>query len=151
MSGQGASRSIAPDLAGALLAVCLGAYAIYETKDMSDLGAVFPTAAGTLCILGGVALTLLAFKNRSRPSDLTLERPDWPRMVALSVVLLAWAVLLKPLGFIISSLVGMTAVVWLTWRGAATVKAVVVHAVALAILMVGFYSLMVFVLRIAVP
>ena len=73
------------------------------------------------------------------------------RFLGTSVILVAWAFLLKPLGFILCAALACPLLALLAMRERMSVKAIALHVVAGAVLIFGFYLLMAEVLRLSVP
>ncbi|WP_420346119.1 tripartite tricarboxylate transporter TctB family protein [Pelagibius sp.] len=160
------------DLLAAALALGLGVFALSRTGEMSELGAVFPRTAAILLILAALGLALRSLLRRRStapeaaepaPSQSASEGPavstevleaprvDRPRLAGIALTLLAWALLLKPLGFLVTAAVGLVAVGLVTYRERMSLTAALLHVLAGAVLVGGFYSLFVWVLKIAVP
>lgn len=137
------------DLAGAGLALALGAYALTGTAEMSELGSVFPTTAAVVLILSGLGLALRALllpPGKAAPAAL-----EWRRALGLAVVLVAWALLLKPLGFLPTTGLGVVAVGLVTWRERLIAFSLALHLVAGAGLILLFFTLFRYVLRVPLP
>ena len=151
-------RPIAAAVAAAALAAVIGLYALTGTASMSALGSVFPITAAVM-LLVCAALLLIRTWWRSRRGVTAPERSatdssaagSTARFVGTGAVLLAWAVLLKPLGFLLTSAVGCALLVLLVRRERMGPRSILLHAVAGAALVGGFYLLMVEVLRLSVP
>ena len=155
------------DLLAAALALGLGVFALSRTGEMSELGAVFPRTAAILLILAalGLALRSLLRQRRAAATDpapksegpevstevLEAPRVDRPRLAGIAIALMAWALLLKPLGFLVTAGLGLAAVGLVTYRERMSLTAALLHVLAGAVLVGGFYSLFVWVLKIAVP
>lgn len=138
----------APDIIAAAIALTFGAYALYEARTMSDLGAVFPVTAAIVLIAGATAILALGFM---RPANRQTAPPtEWKRFAYAVITLFAWAVLLKPLGFVITSALGMLAITLAARREPMAAKAAV-HALNGIILIGAFYAVMRYLLKIAVP
>jgi len=153
------------DLLAAALALGLGVFALSRTGEMSELGAVFPRTAAILLILAALGLALrsllrqrqaAATEPKSEGPEVSTEvleapRVDRPRLAGIAIALMAWALLLKPLGFLVTAALGLAAVGLVTYRERMSLTAALLHVLAGAVLVGGFYSLFVWVLRIAVP
>ena len=111
------------DFAVAILAILLGGYALSQTGEMSELGAVFPTTAAICLIAAGLALALRSIMRRhyTAPSS---GQIDWMRLAGLAPVLAGWALLFKPLGFIVSAALGMTLIALLSARSRISLSAI---------------------------
>ncbi len=157
-------RPILSAILACLVAAIVGVYALLGTASMSPLGSVFPTtAAVTLLIAAALLLAralLAAHKGQAMPGadpELATRLPSGGRRgVALrflgtGVILLAWAWLLKPLGFILCAAIGCAALAVLAVRERMSVKAIMLHVLAGAVLILGFYLLMAEVLKLSVP
>lgn len=79
------------------------------------------------------------------------QRISWPRWIATVATLVAWALLLRPLGFLAASTLGMLALAVATGRDSLSFGRVARHLVVFAALLFGFYAIMRYVLLIAVP
>ena len=141
------------DLLAAILAIAIGALALWGTGSMSSLGSVFPTTAATVLIGAAVLLALRALVlRRSRMPEARMPpRAEWWRAAATAALLLGWALLLKPLGFLVTGAVGLLVLAVIVRREPMAPRAAALHALAGAVLLVGFWLLMTQVLRLAVP
>lgn len=86
-----------------LVFVVTGLLAIYYSRDFSALGAVFPltiAAAMIVLCLVYVAVALLRPINIEKP-----QAGSAGRRIALAITMLAWALLLEPVGFLLTSIV----------------------------------------------
>ena len=97
-----------PDLPGALgsvLAIGIGAGAIWASRDYSPLGAVFPRSVGVLLIaLGVLYLVFVALGRTTAPRALD---GSMGRRGAVAAIMLGWGFGLEPLGFLGSSAIAM--------------------------------------------
>lgn len=153
MSAGTARPSAMRDLLAAGLALLVGAGALWGTAGMSNLGSVFPTAAAAVLIGAAVLLAArtLIVGPTVPPEARVPPRPEWWRLAAAMAILLAWALLLKPLGFLVTSAVGMALLGPVVRREPMGTRAVLLHLAAGTVMLVGFWLLMARVLRIAVP
>jgi hypothetical protein len=156
-----APRASAPhDAAGtavALVLAAIGGVAIWQARDYSTLGQVFPMAiAGAmvvLCLLV-VARNLL---TRHAPPEIAADEPGGAaggsnlRRVLLLVVMTVWVVLLPVLGFYVASLLGFLGAMAVAIHDRPRPREAVVMGIAATFLPLGFWLLMVEVLRIPVP
>ena len=138
------------DLAAATLAIMLGGYALSQTGEMSELGAVFPTTAAICLIAAGLVLALRSVMRRHYTVT-SSGQIDWMRLAGLAPVLAGWALLFKPLGFILSAALGMTLIALLSARSRINYSVIGLHIVAAAALISGAYLLFTQVLKVALP
>ncbi|NIA67975.1 hypothetical protein HBA54_05160 [Pelagibius litoralis] len=141
------------NLIAAGIALALGAYALSQTGEMSELGAVFPTTAAIVLIIAALALALRVVLRGGKAAEQqsVWSGLEWPRLVGLSITLLAWALLLKPLGFMPAAALGLLAVGVITYRERMGLKALALHLLAGGALLAGFYGLFSVVLRVPLP
>jgi len=143
-----AQRDIRGIVASLVFAV-IGILAIYYSRDFSALGAVFPrtiaAAMIVLCVVY-VAVALL------RP--ITIERPQpgsAGRRVALAITMLAWALLLEPVGFLLTSIVCFAAALVIANYDRWTPRLAVAYA-AVGILVLGsLYGIFSYLLLVPFP
>ena len=157
--------SAAPDaarVAAAGLALAVGVAALWGTRSMSTLGSVFPTTAAAVMILAALGVLLRALLGARRAGaearaggEGALAPPrapgSTPRFIGAAVAIVLWALAFKPLGFVASGALGLLAFGVLSWREPMSAKALALHLAAGAAILLGFYVLMVEVLRLAVP
>lgn len=98
------NRFLHRDLVPAIGLFAIGGYALWEAREMSVFGAIFPQLAGAGLVLGAVALAVRAtvFAPDVPPNEGTLGRP-----ILMLASLLGWAILLPVLGFVPTSLIGV--------------------------------------------
>jgi len=93
---------------GAVVFIIVGALAIYYSDDFSPLGAVFPrTIAAAMIVLSAVYIVVALLKREvpeAQPAGSAARR------VLLAITMLAWALLLDPLGFLSTSIVCYAAI-----------------------------------------
>lgn len=156
MARRGPVHDPAGTVTAALLAV-LGGAVIWQARGYSTLGKVFPTAiAGAMVVLcvALVARNVLAGRRGSLrgadeaggPSD----GSNW-RRAALLAVMAAWIALLPVLGFYSASLLGFLGCMAVAIHERVGRAEAAALAVATLVLPLGFWLLMVEVLRIPVP
>ena len=133
-------RILASDLIAATIATALGAYALFEARGMSTLGAVFPITAAIVLLAGGVAILVLSLTRSKTPA--VARGTEWGRFVWTVGVLFAWALLLKPLGFMVTSAIAMLLLMLATMRKRLTLKEVFAHAATGLILIAAFLFVM---------
>ncbi len=97
------NRVLHRDLIPAIGLFIFGSYALWEAREMSVFGAIFPQLAGGGLVLGALTLALRAvvLAPVTTPAKGTLLRP-----ILMLASLFGWSVLLPVLGFIPTSLIG---------------------------------------------
>ena len=170
MTERRAVRDPAGTATAALLAV-LGGAVIWQARGYSTLGKVFPIAiAGAMVVLclALVARNVLAGRRAPRhavgepadaegagtpagtPAGAPARGSNW-RRAALLAVMAAWIALLPVLGFYAASLAGFVGCMAVAIHERVGRREAAVLAVAALVLPLGFWLLMVEVLRIPVP
>lgn len=134
---------------GSLLAIAVGAAALWHSADFSMLGAVFPrTIAGLLILLGVVYLGMVALGRAKGGGRLQGSNV---RRAALAVVMLAWAFALVPLGFLLSSAIAFLLLMVIANHDGWTPGRAVGYVAAGAIVLGGLYTLFKIVLLVPLP
>jgi hypothetical protein len=147
----------AADLPGAFVAVILlgiGLYAVWTSFQMTMLGAIFPrTIGGVLVALSviqiGLSLTGRGGQASGEGGDTSLD--GLGRRIALAAIMIAWAILFPVIGFVATSLVGVIALIFVAEHERTTPLMWLVRIILVALMVGGFYWLMVRVLYIPMP
>ena len=148
------TRPAAPghDIAGAVgsaIAIALGTAALWSAREFSSLGAVFPRTISILMILLGLLYLGMVFAGRTRRAP-PLQGSRW-RRGAVAAVMLAWAFLLVPLGFLGSSAAAIAALLAIANHDRWTLRTVIGYGAASAFVLGGFYVLFKLVLLVPLP
>lgn len=104
------------DRAGSVLLLAFVGALFAQRSYMTPFGGIFPDLV--MAILAGLVLATLVLSFTSRPamrdSSSEGEKASAPagrrRMAVVGVVLLAWGILLRPLGFALTGVLGFTAI-----------------------------------------
>jgi hypothetical protein len=140
------------DLAGAVgvaLLIVVGALALAASAEFSKLGAVFPRAIGASLIALGLAyLAMFALGRTPRSARIAGSNL---RRGAVAVVMLCWAFALAPLGFIASSIGGVTALLVIANHNRWTPRTVFVYGASAALVLAALYLLFAELLKIPLP
>jgi putative tricarboxylic transport membrane protein len=134
---------------GSVIAVAIGGAALWNARDFSPLGSVFPRTISILMILLGLLYLGLVFKARTRRMP-PLEGSRW-RRVAVAVVMLAWAFLLVPIGFLGSSAAAIAALLVIANHDPWSPRTVLGYGAAGAFVLGAFYVLFKLVLLVPLP
>lgn len=128
----------------------LGIWALYETREISELGAVFPkTVAGAMIVF---SIAYIGYELLRPSLERALTQPEsTPRRILLVVVMLGWVALMPVVGFIASSAVAFALIIIVanydTW-GRSRILAYSITAVGVV---GGFYALFVYALKVPLP
>ena len=134
---------------GSLVAIALGAAALWYSAEFSMLGAVFPrTIAGLLIVLGAAYLAMVALGRTHGGSRLEGSKL---RRVALAAVMLGWAFALVPLGFLLSSALAFVLLMVIANYERWTAGRLLAYLLSGAVVLGGLYGLFKLVLLVPLP
>lgn len=135
---------------GACVLVMLIALGVFRAAaDFEMLGAVFPRAiASLLMVLAGLYIVLALKRPSPRPAP--VEGSRWRRL-AMFVVMLAWALLLEPLGFLTTSLACYAAALLIANYDRWTARMTLAYASVGLVILVGLYVLFSQILMVPLP
>jgi putative tricarboxylic transport membrane protein len=127
----------------------IGGLAIYYSREFSPLGAVFPrTIAAAMIVLCAayIAVALLRTINIEKP-----QPGSATRRIALAITLLAWALLLEPVGFLLTSIVCFAATLVIANYDRWTPRLAVVYAAVGILVLATLYGVFSYVLQVPFP
>ncbi|MBY6109168.1 tripartite tricarboxylate transporter TctB family protein [Halomonas sp. DP1Y21-3] len=152
-----ASEYLLPTLFVAGAALCL-----WETREMSQLGAVFPAVISLVVIVAGLLrLGQLGLRgvvaNHERGSDPSSDASSspgsgsTPRRLALVGIMLAWALALPWLGFLLTGLASFVGLMVVAQYRRWHPRRLAGHLLTGAVLVAFFYALFALVLNVPLP
>lgn len=127
--------------------ILLGAYALWETREMSALGSVFPRAIGSAMIVFAAADMVWSWL-RPRLGERPL-RGSMPRRLLLVSIMLLWALLLEHVGFLVTSVLASLLLLLVAHHGRWTPARASGYALGTLAVVGGLYC--VFALGLGVP
>lgn len=140
------------DVASAVSCIALiiiGLAAIYWANDFSMLGAVFPRVAAGLMVALSCLYLVIAWMRP--PARRTHEPGSSARRLAVMVVMLAWAFLLEPLGFLVSGILAFAALLVVAHFDRWTARIVILYGLAGLIVLGSLFSIFKFALQVPLP
>ena len=144
-----------PAIVFGALFVVIGVMAYVQTKDMSAMGSVFPSALAAALVLLSIILIVFQIGRLRAPSNTPDAgaggKPSSARRAAAVVVLLAWAFLMPVVGFFTSSLVAFLILTGIASFEPLKPRTVAVYALFAAVIVGAFCLLMVQVLNLRMP
>lgn len=143
------ARADLPGALGSACAIAIGAAAIWASRDFSDLGAVFPRSVGVLLVVLGALYIAFMLLGRTRRG--AALGGSFVRRAAAALVMLGWAFLLGPLGFIASSGAAMAALLVIAHHGRWTPRQALYYGGAAGCVLIGLYALFKFALQVPLP
>ncbi len=134
------------------LFVLLGAYALWDTDEMSPLGRVFPfTIASTMIVLALIYIGYALLRPGLPATPEAKAAESTPRRIALVVVMFAWVAAMPWLGFAAAGLGGFLLLAAVAHHDRWTrVRLLTYPLVGLAVV-AGFYALFAFALQVPLP
>ena len=140
------------DLASAvscLALIAIGLAAMYWANNFSTLGAVFPlVVSGLMVALSCLYLVMTWLRPTARR---THEAGSGIRRFGVMVVMLAWAFLLEPLGFLVSGIVAFAALLVVAHFDRWTARIVLLYGLAGVVVLGTLYSVFKFALQVPLP
>ena len=134
---------------GSVLMVIIGAAAFWNARDFSALGAVFPRTISALMIALALLYLVLVLTGRTRRAE-PAGGSIW-RRAGVAVVMLAWAYLLVPLGFLGASAAAIVALLVIANHNPWTPRTVLRYGTAAAFVLATFYVVFKHVLQVPLP
>ncbi len=138
-----------PGIIASLVFAAIGIVAIYYSREFSALGAVFPRTIAAAMIVLCVVYVAVALM---RPIKIEKPQPGSAgRRIALAITMLAWALFLEPVGFLVTSIVCFAAALVIANYDRWTPRLAVAYA-AVGILVLGaLYGVFSYVLQVPFP
>jgi hypothetical protein len=136
-------------IAGAAVAIAVGALAWYHAKEFSAMGAVFPRTVAAAMMIFAIVYIAVSILRPSAPA--TPPKGSTWRRVALVAVLVAWSVLLERVGFLATSIACFAAILVIANYDRWTPRSAATYAVAGAAVVGGLYAIFRFVLQVPLP
>ncbi len=140
------------DMRGVIASVgvfVVGVLVIMASSEFDALGAVFPRAIATLMMVLAVCYVFFALRRPSRGVQIPAGS-QW-RRVAMFGVMLAWALLLEPLGFLATSLLCYGAALLISNYDRWTPRMALLYCGSGAVILVGLFLLFRLVLQVPLP
>lgn len=130
--------------------IACAAFSLWEARNMSQLGAVFPVVISAVIMVAGIA-RLIQLSLHSVMTTSPSSRGSTPRRAMLVVVMLGWAVTLPWLGFLVSSLVSFVALMLIAQYQRWYPRRLAGHLLVGACLVGCFYALFALLLNVPLP
>lgn len=131
-----------------LLALALAA--LWQSRDFSSLGAIFPRAIGAVLLLACVITLWRVLRGRTRPARGLLQEGVL-RGVLLIVIIALWIALLEPAGFRVAGIVAYLLLALVTVREPLTIGRVARYLLVAIAFVVAFELLFVHALKVPLP
>lgn len=138
-----------PSIIGAAAFTVVGILAIYYSSEFSPLGLVFPrTIAVFMIVLSAVYIAVALLRPAAAPLQ---QRGSALRRTLLGTSMLAWALLLRPVGFLTTSIVCYALILVITNYDRWTPRRAVIYAASGIAVVGGLYAIFAYVLQVPFP
>ncbi|MFT5590991.1 MAG: putative tricarboxylic transport membrane protein [Bradyrhizobium sp.] len=132
-----------------VLFIVLGAAAYLAADDFSMLGSVFPKTISALVVVFSCLWLVLSW---IKPRDVVRNvNGSVVRQVAVGLIMLAWAFLLEPVGFLACSVVAFALLLAVAHYGSCSRKLLLLYVAATVVVTGGLYLLFMTVLNVPLP
>ncbi len=147
---QSTSRTDAGAVAVAVLLMLVAVAALWESREFSAMGAIFPRTIGTALLVAGAVSLWRSLRGRA-PMSRGIPRDGAMRSLLLVLVLVAWIAMLERVGFAVAGVVGFVALAAITEREPLTVARLARYLVVGVLVVIGFQLLFVQGLKVQLP
>ncbi|EGF30839.1 hypothetical protein IMCC9480_696 [Oxalobacteraceae bacterium IMCC9480] len=136
-------------LVACVLFIVIGVAAFMAADDFSMLGAVFPKTVSALIVFFSSLWLVLSW---IKPRDVTRHVDgSVVRQVAVGLIMLAWAFLLEPVGFLVCSVVAFVLLLAVAHYGSCSRKLLLLYGVATVVVTGSLYVLFTTILQVPLP
>lgn len=148
------ANSVAPardyrGMLGSAVLIVVGLLALYHSGEFSPLGSVFPRTVAIAMIVLSAVYIAVGWLRPKAPAPLAMGSV-WRRL-ALAATMLAWAVLLEPLGFLASSVLAYAALLVIANYDRWTPRSAVIYVAAGSLIIGALYWVFRFGLQVPLP
>lgn len=133
-----------------LLFIGIGGVCLWQSQDMSQLGAIFPVTIAIVVIIAGL-LRLAQLVVRGVLSNTERDKGSTPRRVLLVVVMTAWALVMPWAGFLLTGLASFVTLMMIAQYEAWTPRRLMGHLLTGVVLVAFFYALFALLLNVPLP
>jgi len=134
----------------ATLLLILGAAALWESREFSALGSIFPRTIGIVLLIACMITLWRTLRGRTRPSR-GLFPDGWVRGVLLMAVMSLWIALLEPVGFVVAGVVAYVLLALITEREPMTLWRFLRFVLVAAAFVIAFQVIFVHGLNVQLP
>jgi len=132
------------------LLLIIAAAALWQTRDFSPLGSIFPRTIGIVLLIACV-ITLWRTLRRRAPMSRGLARDGWVRGAALILVMALWIALFEKVGFVAAGIAAYVALAIITERDPLTLRRLVRFLLVAVAFVVVFQLVFVQGLKVPLP
>ncbi len=134
----------------AALLIAVAAAALWQSRELSPLGAIFPRTIGAAMLLAGGIVLWRALRGLA-PETRGLPREGAVRGILMVGVTAAWIALLERAGFAVAGVVAFFLLALITDREPPTVRRLLGFIVVSLVVVIGFQLLFVHGLKVQLP
>ncbi|EPC00417.1 hypothetical protein L861_14180 [Litchfieldella anticariensis FP35 = DSM 16096] len=133
-----------------ILFIALGSLFIWQSRDMSQLGSIFPVTIAVVTLLAAVLRLGQLVLHRVRDNT-ERQKGSTSRRVLLVVAMSAWALIMPWVGFLIAGVAGFFTLMMIAQYQPWTARRLLGHLVTGVVLVAGFYGLFAMLLNVPLP
>ncbi|ATJ81824.1 tripartite tricarboxylate transporter TctB family protein [Halomonas beimenensis] len=133
-----------------LLFIALSGVCIWQARDMSQLGAVFPTTIALVTLVAAV-MRIGQLALRGVRSNVGRGRGSTPRRVLLVLAMAAWALAMPWAGFLLAGLASFVTLMLIAQHEPWTPRRLMGHLITGGVLVGCFYGLFALLLNVPLP
>ncbi|SDN45329.1 tripartite tricarboxylate transporter TctB family protein [Vreelandella arcis] len=133
-----------------MLFIAIGGICLWQSQDMSQLGAIFPVTIAIVTIFSGV-LRLGQLIMRGVSSNTERDRGSTPRRVLLVLAMTVWALIMPWAGFLLAGLVSFVTLMMIAQYRPWTPRRLIGHLISGIVLVACFYGLFALLLNVPLP
>lgn len=147
---QPTSRTDAGAVAIAALLMLVAVAALWQSREFSALGAIFPRTIGTALAVGSAVSLWRSLRGRA-PRSRGIARDGAMRSLLLVLVIAGWIAALERVGFAVAGVIGFVALAAITDRESLSVGRLIRFLLAAVLVVIGFQVLFVYGLKVQLP
>jgi len=124
--------------------------ALWESREFSAMGAIFPRTIGTALLVSGAVALWRVLRGRA-PMSRGIPHDGAMRGLLLVLVMVGWIAVLEQVGFAVAGVVGFIALAAITEREPLTVARLARYLVVGVLVVIGFQLMFVQGLKVQLP
>lgn len=131
--------------------IILGAaLALWETREYSPLGSIFPIVIGSVLLLFCCLAFIRSLRAKSRAVR-GIQLSSLPRVAVFVAIMVGWVALLETAGFLLSGIVCFVLILLVANRDRLSVARLIAYLVAAVIMVFAFGYIFVDLLKVTLP
>lgn len=133
-----------------LLFIAIGGVCLWQSQNMSQLGATFPVTIAIVVIIAGV-MRLVQLVVRGVSSNVEKDQGSTLRRILLVLAMTTWALIMPWAGFLLSGLASFITLMMIAQYEVWTPRRLIGHLLTGVVLVAFFYALFALLLNVPLP